>query len=208
MDAAKPNVSDILNKRFWIFDLDGTLTVAVHDFPAIRRELGVPEGKDILGHITGLESTARIRLLNRLNEIEIVLADNALPAVGTLNLVHLLKTKMVRMGIITRNTRANARRSLEKIGISSCFKDGVILGRDEALPKPDPSGIRHLLDHWEATIDQTVMVGDDIYDLQAGRNAGINTIHVDLHRKRNWQNLADLQVDSLQDIVDLFANTA
>ena len=32
----------------WVFDLDGTLTIANHDFDAIRAELGIPEGHLIL----------------------------------------------------------------------------------------------------------------------------------------------------------------
>lgn len=34
--------------RAFIFDLDGTLTLAVHDFEAIRRSLGIPAGVPIL----------------------------------------------------------------------------------------------------------------------------------------------------------------
>jgi phosphoglycolate phosphatase-like HAD superfamily hydrolase len=39
----------ILSERdFWIFDMDGTLTVDVHDFDAIRTALGLPSGQPIL----------------------------------------------------------------------------------------------------------------------------------------------------------------
>ena len=31
----------LLKRKNWIFDLDGTLTIAVHDFNAIRKELGI-----------------------------------------------------------------------------------------------------------------------------------------------------------------------
>ena len=39
---------DLRERKYWIFDLDGTLTVAVHDFTATRRELDLPPGKPIL----------------------------------------------------------------------------------------------------------------------------------------------------------------
>ena len=32
----------------WIFDLDGTLTIPDYDFPAIKRQLGLPPGRGIL----------------------------------------------------------------------------------------------------------------------------------------------------------------
>ncbi|HCI2596782.1 TPA: HAD family hydrolase, partial [Pseudomonas aeruginosa] len=40
--------------RHWVFDMDGTLTRAVHDFPAIRRALDIPEQDDILLHLAAL----------------------------------------------------------------------------------------------------------------------------------------------------------
>ena len=44
----------LLQRKYWIFDLDGTLTVAVHDFNAIRNELGIPAGQPILKTIESL----------------------------------------------------------------------------------------------------------------------------------------------------------
>ena len=44
----------LLQRKYWIFDLDGTLTVAVHDFNAIRNELGIPAGQPIIKTIESL----------------------------------------------------------------------------------------------------------------------------------------------------------
>ena len=38
----------------WVFDMDGTLTVAVHDFAAIRVALAIPAEADILTHLAAL----------------------------------------------------------------------------------------------------------------------------------------------------------
>ena len=40
--------------RHWVFDMDGTLTVAVHDFAAIRVALAIPPEDDILTHLAAL----------------------------------------------------------------------------------------------------------------------------------------------------------
>lgn len=40
--------------RHWVFDMDGTLTVAVHDFAAIRVALSIPPEDDILTHLAAL----------------------------------------------------------------------------------------------------------------------------------------------------------
>ena len=44
----------LLKRKHWIFDLDGTLTIAVHDFNAIRKELGIPEGQPIIKTLESL----------------------------------------------------------------------------------------------------------------------------------------------------------
>lgn len=40
--------------RHWVFDMDGTLTIAVHDFAAIRVALAIPAEDDILTHLAAL----------------------------------------------------------------------------------------------------------------------------------------------------------
>ena len=49
--TALPALADL---RHWVFDLDGTLTVPVHDFALIRRALDIPADADILGHLAAL----------------------------------------------------------------------------------------------------------------------------------------------------------
>lgn len=44
----------LAERRHWVFDMDGTLTQAVHDFPAIKRALGIAEQEDILQHLAAL----------------------------------------------------------------------------------------------------------------------------------------------------------
>ncbi len=52
MTKQKETISTVLQRKYWIFDLDGTLTVPVHDFQGIRKTLGIPRDKDILGFIS------------------------------------------------------------------------------------------------------------------------------------------------------------
>ena len=37
--------------KYWIFDMDGTVTVPKHDFAALRKRLQLPPGSDILKEI-------------------------------------------------------------------------------------------------------------------------------------------------------------
>ncbi len=189
----------ISDRKHWIFDLDGTLTVAVHDFPAIRAELQIPDNKDILDFVSECSEPKAKAIMERLNDIEINLAAMSLPAEGVKILLKTLERSGIKMGIITRNTKQNAQTSLEKIDILKFFPIDCIIGRDEALPKPDPDGIFKLLASWHASPDSTVMIGDYLYDLQAGKAAGTATIHVDQSGEFPWD-IADVKVKSLVEL--------
>ena len=63
--------------------------------------------------------------------------------------------------------------------LAKFFDPAHVLGRDEAVPKPDPDGIRKLLAAWGAAPATAVMVGDFRYDLEAGRRAEVTTIYYD-----------------------------
>lgn len=196
-------VRAILGRDHWVFDLDGTLTVPVHDFAAIRADLGVPDGADILGHLDGLPGRESRRLHARLDEIEEELAGRAEAAAGAVRLVEVLAGRGVRMGIVTRNTSRIALRVLERIGVGRHFAQEHVIGRHDALPKPDPDGISRLCAAWGTTGGAAVMVGDYLFDLQSGRAAGAATVHVDRSRCFRWPELADIAVGSLEELITI-----
>jgi phosphoglycolate phosphatase-like HAD superfamily hydrolase len=78
----------------------------------------------------------------------------------------------------------------------------VIVGRDEAEPKPSPDGIQYLLGHWGAQPHEAVMVGDFLFDLQAGRAAGVTTVHVDTSGEFAWREHADTMVRDLHELLE------
>lgn len=191
----------ISRRSHWVFDLDGTLTVAVHDFAAIRRELEIPEGSDILGHLNSLPARHAQSLHERLQEIELELAGLTRAASGARALLQQLQDSGIQRGVLTRNTRENALRTLELVGLGGFFDPAHVLGRDEARPKPDPDGIHRLAHIWGIDPGTTVMVGDYQYDLQAGRLAGALTVHVDATRSFRWPELADVSVGTLEELI-------
>jgi len=72
-----------------------------------------------------------------------------------------------------------------------------VLGREEALAKPDPDGLYKLAQRWGIEPARLVMVGDYSFDLQAGKAAGAAPIHVDPSGSFPGPELADIAVDSL-----------
>jgi phosphoglycolate phosphatase-like HAD superfamily hydrolase len=192
--------AEILQRSHWVFDLDGTLTVAIHDFAFIRRELGVPDGADILAHLDRLPQDQGVALKRRLDEIECDLVGRTEPAEGAAVLFELLAGRGVRFGVLTRNTRPNALRTLRKIGLAGFLAEQDVLGRDEALAKPDPDGVLKLAARWGTQPEKVVMVGDYRFDLETGRAAGAATIHVDVSRAFRWPELTDIAVGSLAEL--------
>ena len=194
------NWTTILNSRHWVFDLDGTLTVAIHDFVEIRRMLGVPEGVDILGHLDALPEEQGLVARGRLLEIEEEIAGRTERAVGALELLQLLHERGVTLGVLTRNARDIALRTLSRIGLSPYIDPHHVLGRDEAVAKPDPDGIFKLALSWGMPASALVMVGDYSFDLMTGRAAGAATVHVDPTRSFRWPELTDVAVGTLAEL--------
>lgn len=201
--AADRDIAGILARKFWVFDLDGTLTLPVHDFARIRALLGIPDGADILGHLSELPQVEARLLHERLDGIERELVTETGPAPGAVELVELLYRRGCRLGILTRNTREIAVETLAHIGLGSFFTRECILGRAEAPPKPDPEGIYLLARLWGAQPAKLVMAGDYLYDLQAGQAAGAATIHVHGSRERRWPEWTDLCVPSLAELAEM-----
>ena len=191
-------------KQFWVFDLDGTLTIPVHDFEYIRRELEIPANADILDYLDNLPVSEASKRQSRLQEIELELARKALPSYGALETLERLHRSGAQMGILTRNDKDITLLTLDNIGIGRYFVSKNVLGRCEAAPKPDPAGILSLLSGWGAEPAEAVMVGDYLFDLQAGRSAGTTTVHVGRPDGMLWPEFTDLAVATLTDLSKYF----
>ena len=187
----------------WIFDMDGTLTRAVHDFDAIRVQLGLPAGRPILEALDALSEAEAAPKRAHLDALELDLARLAQPNPGARELLVGLRDRGLRLGVLTRNSRRNALVTLEAAGLLDCFLPEFVLGRDEAAPKPDPAGILHLLEAWAAPPETAMMVGDYRFDLEAGRAAGTATVHLDEAGAFAFGPLADLRVQTLTELCAL-----
>ena len=177
--------------RHWVFDMDGTLTIAVHDFAAIRRALDIPAQDDILEFLAGLPAHEAAARHAWLLAHERELAEAARPAPGAPALVRALHERGCRLGILTRNARPLALVTLEAIGPLDCFAADATLGRDEAPPKPQPHGLLQLAAGWAVAPGELAMVGDFVHDLSCARAAGARSVLVN-HADNPWPELTDL----------------
>jgi HAD superfamily hydrolase (TIGR01509 family) len=188
--------------RHWVFDMDGTLTVAVHDFAAIRAALSIPADSDILGHLASLppaEAAARHAWLLE-HERELALASR--PAPGAVALVRELAGRGYQLGVLTRNARELALITLAAIGVEDCFAPGNVLGRDEAAFKPSPEGLLKLAASWQVAPHNMVMVGDYHFDLACGRAAGTRTVLVNMPHNP-WPELTDVHAQDCEALLGM-----
>jgi HAD superfamily hydrolase (TIGR01509 family) len=193
-------------RNAWIFDMDGTLTVAMHDFDAIRAELDLPPGEPILESLARLSPAKAAPLHQRLDALELELAAQARPQPGAQQLLQALSERGVYLGILTRNTQPNAIATLQACGLLSFFEPACILGRKMAAPKPSPNGINQLLKYWQVQPAQAVMVGVYLFVLQAGRAAATATVYVDICRQKLWADQADIMVHHLAELLEMITD--
>ena len=188
--------------KYWIFDMDGTLTNSAHDFVHIRAELGLDSSEPILEALHAMPSEEASPLWRKLDELELFYADQATIKSGAHELLDFLRATGAEMAILTRNTMPVVHHTLDACGIADYFTEPLIFDRDRCQPKPSPDGILRLLEMWQVGPQQAVMVGDFLYDLQAGSAAGVTTVHVDnSDGDDSWPEYTDIRVESLQHLM-------
>ncbi len=154
-----------------VFDLDGTLVDSRLCFKTIRRQLGIPEGEWILEYLETLPPTEKSLKLTKLEQIELDAAKTAVPFAGVLNLIEELRLKDIKLGIFTRNCSAVVHHIVEAFGMTF----DLVVTRDDAPPKPDPTGIKKILAQWNIENHELLFVGDARSDIECGKNAGVRT---------------------------------
>jgi len=195
-----PNL--LKHRAHWIFDLDGTLTVSAHDFEHMRRELGLEPQVPILEALHAMPEDEAAPLWETLNDLEFYYAGKASIMEGANELLQRLHDDGRQLAILTRNTMPVVKHTLQACSIDHFFPVDHILDRDSCIPKPSPDGVQRLLSFWQADADDTVMVGDYLYDLEAGKGAGVATIHLDTRGNVDWTEFTDIRVEGLGEIIE------
>ena len=180
--------------------MDGTLTCAMHDFDAMRTELDLPVGVPILEALAAMDPEIAAKKHRELDDMELRMAADATAQPGSIDLLDYLQAQGACLGIVTRNGKQIAHATLDACGLASYFNDNTIISRDCCTAKPDPAGVHLLLKRWSADADGAVMVGDYLFDLQAGHAAGVTTVHMDVAGEFAWPQLTDVAVHSLHEL--------
>ncbi len=181
--------------------MDGTLTMAAHNFDDIRETLNIEAGTPILEAIAAMPPDKAQDTRHQLHAIEMDIAHQSTPQPDAVATLTTLQQRGVSLGILTRNAEDIAAATLAAAGLSQFFTADTIIGRDSCAPKPDPAGITQLINYWQANPTETVMVGDYVFDLDAGRNASVTTVHFSPEGEFLWPEKTDIAIRSLSELL-------
>jgi HAD superfamily hydrolase (TIGR01509 family) len=138
---------------------------------AFRRSLGAPLA-DRLAEYGGApdELEALAATYRKLHRSAVAKGVGLFP--GVLPSVRSLAARGVGVGLVTGETRAETKRTLERHGLETLF--GAIVTADDASPgKPDPAPVLRCMAELDADPRLTILVGATPVDLRAGRAAGV-----------------------------------
>lgn len=96
---------------------------------------------------------------------------------GVQEMLFTLFEKGYKLGVVTSRLRASSYRGLEKYGILPYFSC-VITADDCEKYKPDPEPINRALLQMNIRPEETVMVGDSMFDIKCAQNAGVRSVYV------------------------------
>ena len=189
-----------------LFDFDGTLTCpGALDFAAIRSAIGCPPNQSILTFIETAAHDEKQRAMALLDQYEMTGAEKSVPAPDVDGVFQYLKSCGLFVGIITRNGIGPVRRALENFPALDEDDFHTIITRDDNIsPKPSGAGVRFAAERFGVQPEELLVVGDYLYDMEAGNRAGAVTAL--LHHPDtilSFRAESDFVISRLQDIQEI-----
>ncbi len=173
----------MMNKPFCVkavlFDFDGTLTKPGSiDFNLIKRAIGCPAKSFILEFIETLDDhVQKEKAISALEEFETKAAECSEPNNGVEKLLLYLRSNGLSIGIISRNSLESIKRSFHNFKKTKFSDFDVIITRDDPVkPKPYADGVILAAKKLKVDVKELVIVGDFLFDIQAGKKAGSITV--------------------------------
>ncbi len=154
-----------------IFDLDGTITRPVLDFDLMRREIGIASGP-ILEALDRMTPGDRAQAEQVLERHEREAAENSVLYEGAVEVVAWLRDRGCPVAILTRN----ARRWVDVVLTKHAIEVDAIRTREDGAIKPSAAPVLALCAQLGAAPAESWMIGDYLFDLQSGRQAGTRTV--------------------------------
>jgi HAD superfamily hydrolase (TIGR01549 family) len=175
-----------------LFDMDGTLTRPMLDFPKIKAEMGIGS-QPILEALAEMKGEHRTQVEAILLRHEDDAARNSELNDGCRELFTWIAGKGLPAALITRNSRRSVEMVLQKHGLQ--FQS--IITREDGRHKPHPDPLYLACRRLGVGIGEVWMIGDGLYDIEAGVAAGAKAVWISHGETRTftatpWRTVRDL----------------
>lgn len=96
---------------------------------------------------------------------------------GMDDLIAEMKRRGYRLGLVTSRLYNTTMQGLEKYGLKEYF-DVIVTANDTTKHKPDPEPVNITLEKLGAKPENSIMLGDTLFDLMCAKNAGVRSVLV------------------------------
>lgn len=210
------------NGTLIIFDLDGTLIDSLDDLTeAVNHMLSAFDRPHLVRkQVQRLVGQGARRLVEQAlpgageydirKGLELFLAYNAAHIAdqtflypGVAETLSILKERGVTMSLVSNKDETFCKTLLEVLGVADHFE--AVYGADSfPARKPSPEPLLHVMRQFRRDAAETVMVGDSINDIAAGKAAGVRTIACTYgYGEHEALQDADWQIDSFHELLAL-----
>ncbi|MFH1883961.1 MAG: HAD family hydrolase [Planctomycetota bacterium] len=184
-----------------IFDLDGTITQPYFDFDAIREEIGLARDSGPV-----LESMEKMTAQQR-QDAEKILYYHEQQAVTESKLnanakqtLSAIRAAGIHIGVLTRNKRSNALAIARKHKL----KFDAVIGREDGPVKPDAFGVLQLSRQFGVKPEETLLVGDYLFDLLCAKAAGAVAVLLVNHEQADeFTEHADFCIEDISRVLEI-----
>jgi len=188
-----------------IFDLDGTITQPYFDFDAIRREMGLAADAGPVWEAMKqmpVQQRQRAEKILHFHEQKAVTESKLNP--GAKQTLSALDAAGISIGILTRNRKNNALAVADKHNL----KFDAVVGREEGPVKPDAFGVLEICRQFGVSANQTLLVGDYLFDLQCAKAAGAVAVLLTNHScAEEFAEYADFCIETIEQILEIIEET-
>jgi len=180
-----------------IFDLDNTLVDSDLDFARIKVEIGTDQ--PILEYRAKVDEAEQRRVDAILEAHEARAAETCELCAGARDILDYLSACGVRTALLTRNSR----KSVDTVCGRHGLRFDVVVTREISEPKPSPEPVRYICRALGVRPEETLVVGDYLYDVQAGQAAGASTLLLDGPHRGRFQADPDYEAASLHEALGI-----
>ena len=217
----------IQNKKLFIFDLDGTLVDTAPDFKNSinymlnelnESEVSLKEIRNWVGYGARelirrtvvdkniphdeqrIEEMLKIFLLHYTHNID----DDSVLFNNVRNVLEFLKNNGIKLAVCTNKMERLSNILLEKLNVLHMF-DYLVGGDSLNKSKPDPYPLLNICEKLNTEISDSIMIGDSVTDLNAGKGAGMPVVLVSYGYTDNKDiyNEADLVINDFSQLKEL-----